>query len=112
MSDYFIVVIKPDIHISTVEAYRNVIPKTLSVDLRNAIKLPIQEWKDSIFNDFEAGIFNTYPTIASLKDSLYESGALYASMSGSGSSVFGIFKEPVVLDHLSCFGKIYYPVTL
>lgn len=112
LSDYFIVIIKPDIHISTAEAYQNVSPQTPKVDLKRAIQLPIQEWKFHIVNDFELGIFQKYPNIESIKHALYEHGALYASMSGSGSALFGIFEEPVNLDELAHLGKIYYPIEI
>lgn len=112
LSKYYIVIINPKIHISTVEAYQSVIPQTPVSDLKRAIKLPIQEWKYHIINDFELGIFEKYPLIAQLKNRLYKEGALYASMSGSGSSVFGIFEDHIDLNHLSSFGDIYYPVDL
>ena len=112
LSDYFIVIIKPEIHISTAEAYRNITPQIPKVDLKRAIQLPIQEWKYYISNDFELGIFEKYPIIQQIKHKLYEKGALYASMSGSGSSVFGIFEEKINLDDISNLGKIYYPTEL
>lgn len=112
LSSYYIVIVKPEVHISTIEAYQNVIPQTPVVDLQRAIQLPIQEWKYHIVNDFELGIFEKYPQLSELKSSFYESGALYASMSGSGSSVYGIFEKPVQLDYLSKYGKIYYPTEL
>lgn len=112
LSTYFIVVIKPDIHISTIDAYQNVVPQTPKMDLRRSIQLPIQEWKYHIVNDFEWGIFDKFPRIQELKNKLYEQGALYASMSGSGSSVFGIFEKAINLDHLADFGTIYYPIDL
>lgn len=112
LSDYYIVVIKPAIHISTQEAYQHVVPRIPKVDLKRAINLPIQEWKYYISNDFELGIFERYPLIEQIKVGLYEKGALYAAMSGSGSSVYGIFYEKVNLDDLEKLGKIYYPVDL
>ncbi|SKB37181.1 4-diphosphocytidyl-2-C-methyl-D-erythritol kinase [Sphingobacterium nematocida] len=112
LSDYFIVVIKPDIHISTVEAYQNIVPQTPKVDLKRAIQLPIQEWKYHLVNDFELGIFEKYPQIALIKHELYQRGAIYAAMSGSGSAVYGIFQEEVNLDELNGLGKVYYPVDL
>jgi len=112
LSDYFMVMIKPDIHISTAEAYASVVPNIPQTDLKRAIQLPIQEWKYHLKNDFEDGIFARYPAIKTLKETLYEEGAIFASMSGSGSSVFALFWEPVDIDHLSSFGKIYYPITL
>jgi 4-diphosphocytidyl-2-C-methyl-D-erythritol kinase len=112
LSTYYIVIIKPEIHISTAEAYSNITPQVPKVDLRRAIKLPIQEWKYYITNDFELGIFEKYPLIQDIKNKLYEKGALYASMSGSGSSVFGIFEEEINLDDISDLGKVYYPVEI
>lgn len=112
ISKYFIVIIKPEIHISTAEAYSNITPQIPKVDLRRAIQLPIQEWKYYISNDFEIGIFEKYPEIQTIKHKLYEKGALYALMSGSGSAVYGIFEEEVVLDDLQSLGKIYYPTEL
>jgi len=110
LSKYVTVIVKPDIHISTQEAYSSIMPQTPQVDLRRAIKLPIQEWKYHIVNDFELGIFQKYPQIEILKRKLYEKGALYAAMSGSGSSVFGIFEERPDLQELEALGKVYYPV--
>ncbi|MNN77232.1 4-diphosphocytidyl-2-C-methyl-D-erythritol kinase [compost metagenome] len=63
-------------------------------------------------NDFELSIFEQFPEIKELKDALYSFGAIYASMSGSGSSVYGIFENPVALDGLKVFGDIYYPIDL
>lgn len=112
LSDYFIVIIKPDVHISTAEAYQNVIPQTPKVDLKRAIQLPIQEWKYHIVNDFELGVFQKYPEIEEIKHAFYTKGALFASMSGSGSAVFGIFEESINLDSLAHLGQIYYPIEL
>ena len=112
LSAYKIVVIKPDIHISTAEAYSNVSPMIPEVDLRKAIELPIQEWKFHIKNDFEISLFEKYPLIGGIKAKLYEHGAIYASMSGSGSSVFGIFNDLKGLEDLNKYGKVYFPAEL
>ncbi|QQD13029.1 4-(cytidine 5'-diphospho)-2-C-methyl-D-erythritol kinase [Sphingobacterium sp. UDSM-2020] len=112
LSAYYIVIVNPNIHISTVEAYSGVAAKTPEFDLRSIIQLPIQEWKYYLDNDFELTIFEQFPKIKELKDAMYSSGALYAAMSGSGSSVFGIFENPVVLDDLKIYGDIYYPIDL
>jgi len=95
LSGYFLVLIKPDIHVSTPEAYSLVSPKKPEISLKEWIKKPIKEWKNGIVNDFEKSIFVKYPAIAEIKEQLYNKGALYASMSGSGSSVFGIFDKQV-----------------
>lgn len=112
LSEYYIVVVHPDVHISTAEAYQSIIPQTPVVDLRRAIRLPIQDWKYHIVNDFELGVFRKYPVVEQIKHELYAAGALYAAMSGSGSAVYGIFEEAVKLDKLQSFGTVYYPVDL
>lgn len=93
LSGYHILLIKPDIHISTPEAYANIKPQKPEVSLKDIIKQPIETWKSSVKNDFEESIFPKYPLLAKMKEELYEEGAIYAAMSGSGSSMFGIFKE-------------------
>ncbi|HTF82088.1 MAG TPA: 4-(cytidine 5'-diphospho)-2-C-methyl-D-erythritol kinase [Cytophagales bacterium] len=100
ISPYFIVVIYPKLHISTAEAYAGVKPKASAYDLKTAIAAPIDTWKHTIRNDFEDSIFPKYPTLGAIKDMLYEMGALYSSMTGSGSSLFGIFKKKMDTSHL------------
>ena len=85
--------VKPDIYISTPEAYSQVKPKKPDISLLDLINKPISEWKNSIKNDFEKSVFARYPSIEEIKNNLYEMGAIYASMSGSGSSVYGIFES-------------------
>lgn len=109
LSNYQIVVIKPDVHISTKEAYENVIPLEPEVNLQDAIKLPVQEWKYIINNNFEVPLFDKYPQIGDIKTKLYEKGAIYASMSGSGSAVYGIFDHTVSLKELTKYGSVYFP---
>ncbi|MDR0230676.1 MAG: 4-(cytidine 5'-diphospho)-2-C-methyl-D-erythritol kinase [Dysgonamonadaceae bacterium] len=98
LKEYFIVLIKPDIYVSTKEAYELVKPKTPIISLKEIIKNPSETWKDTMVNDFESSVFVKYPAIKNIKEKLYDSGAVYASMSGSGSSVFGIFKEEIDLS--------------
>lgn len=90
---YYFVLIKPDVHVSTKDAFANIKPQQPVLSLKEIIKRPVSEWKGLMENDFEKSVFLKYPVIAQLKAELYAHGALYASMSGSGSSVFGIFKE-------------------
>jgi len=102
LKGYFLLLVKPDIHVSTPEAYSLVVPKKPEFSLIESIAQPIEEWKNLITNDFETSVFSKYPEIAVIKDNLYELGASYASMSGSGSSVYGIFKdEPTQSDIFS-----------
>ena len=90
-----IILVKPDIFVSTRDAYALVKPSPAAIPLTEAIKQPISEWKQIITNDFEKSVFAKYPEIASIKDKLYDMGAIYASMSGSGSAVYGIFDSPI-----------------
>ena len=90
-----IILVKPDIFVSTRDAYALVKPSPASIPLTEAIKQPISEWKQIITNDFEKSVFAKYPEIAAIKDKLYDMGAIYTSMSGSGSAVYGIFDSPI-----------------
>lgn len=92
---YYIVLVKPDIFVSTRDAYAEIKPARPAVSLKEMVDLPVAAWKDCMKNDFEEPVFRKYPEIAAIKDKLYDLGAVYASMSGSGSSVYGIFDEPV-----------------
>ncbi|MCU4165819.1 4-(cytidine 5'-diphospho)-2-C-methyl-D-erythritol kinase [Carboxylicivirga caseinilyticus] len=93
LNKYFLYLIKPPIHVSTPEAYAGVIPDKPTRSLHKDILLPIEEWKTVIKNDFEKSVFEKHPEIEEIKNLLYSKGAVYAAMSGSGSSVFGLFKE-------------------
>lgn len=93
LSSFKIAILKPKISVGTPEAYRNVTPGKPKISLDEAIKNPIETWKESIVNDFEKSVFLQYPEIADLKKLLYNQGAVYASMSGSGSAVYGIFRD-------------------
>lgn len=101
LKDYNLILIHPKIHISTPEAYAGVTPQKPENNLKNLIAKPIKNWGNFIFNDFEKNIFKNHTEIAKIKNNLYENGALYASMSGSGSSVFGIFKDEINIDFIS-----------
>lgn len=94
------ILIKPDIHVSTPAAYASLTPRQPDYDLRKVIYESTEVWNEQITNDFETTVFRTYPAIAELKAMLYNNGAIYASMSGSGSSVYGLFKElPPLFNH-------------
>lgn len=107
LKGYFLVVIKPDIFISTGKAFSQIKPKHPEKNLKDIIQMPIETWWETMFNDFETSVFPQFPRLAELKQLLYENGAIYAAMSGSGSSLFGIFANPVDLQvHFpDCFYK-------
>lgn len=92
---YNLLLLKPDIHISTAEAYAGVIPLAVGRGLESAISQPPATWKDRVSNDFEQAIFQKHPGLERLKALLYDLGADYAAMSGSGSTIYGLFKEDV-----------------
>lgn len=93
LDEYSLVLIKPDVFISTREAFAHVVPKEPAVSLKEIIRRPVEEWKGLLTNDFESSIFPQFPQIKWIKETLYEAGAVYASMSGSGASVYGLFKN-------------------
>ena len=90
---YSIQLVTPIVHISTSRAFGMIKPKPATYDLTGLERLPITEWKNIIGNDFEGPIFEQYPLLANIKEQLYAQGAHYASMSGSGSSIYGIFPK-------------------
>ncbi|HEY0433767.1 MAG TPA: 4-(cytidine 5'-diphospho)-2-C-methyl-D-erythritol kinase [Chitinophagaceae bacterium] len=95
LSAYRIVIVNPGIHISTAAAFSWVNAQPERRSLSSIIKMPVTEWKHHLVNDFEQPVIGHYPLLQQIKDRLYDSGALYASLSGSGSSMFGIFAEPI-----------------
>ncbi len=106
LSNYFIALIYPNIHVNTAKAYSRVIPKIPSRTLKNDIvNLPIEQWKEFIHNDFEDTIFIQFPELKIIKNRLYSLGAEYAAMSGSGSTLYGIFKKKTDLKthFTNCF---------
>lgn len=94
----FLVLVKPDIHVSTAEAYSGIKLNQYSASVKDVVERnPVSSWKDSLKNDFEESVFVKYPALKEIKEKLYHQGAMYASMSGSGSTIFGIFEKPVDL---------------
>jgi 4-diphosphocytidyl-2-C-methyl-D-erythritol kinase len=87
------IIVNPGIHISTAEAYAGIHPHKPDHKLEELISQPVKKWKKLIINDFEATMAKRYPVIRDIRDQLYRMGAVYASMSGSGSSVYGLFQE-------------------
>ncbi len=91
LAGYKIVVVNPNIHVNTAWAFTQILPKTAAKKITEIIQQPIQTWRDELINDFEKPVFEKYPLLQNIKQQLYNHGALYASMSGSGSTVYGIF---------------------
>ena len=93
LTGYHVVIVKPDIAVSTRDAYRMIMPKQPSKSCRTILQQPIETWKNELINDFEPPVFSRHPELRNIKEHLYSLGADYAQMSGSGSALFGIFKE-------------------
>ena len=96
-----IAIIKPSFNISTKEAYSGIRLLSDDTDIKQTMRQPLSAWKTDLQNDFELSVFEKYPEIVIIKDKLYDHGAVYASMSGSGSAVFGIFRNKPVFENLS-----------
>lgn len=94
LSGYWCVIVKPDIQISTKEAFAGITPAEPEIKIREIIGYPVEEWREKgLSNDFERSLFVRHPLLGKIKEMLYREGALYASMSGSGSSLYGIFRD-------------------
>ncbi|RZL39314.1 MAG: hypothetical protein EOO96_00950 [Pedobacter sp.] len=110
LSKYYLVLVKPQVHVSTAQAYSKVKVKQPSTSLKDLIHLPLQDWQAHILNDFEPSVFEKYPQIDEIKTKLYQSGAKFALMSGSGSSVFAIFEKEVKLTDLEKDNLVFYNI--
>lgn len=91
LEGYSIVLVKPDVFVSTKEAFAGIKPKPTSLSARDIVSMPVEQWKDLLVNDFENTIFPIHPEIAEVKEKLYSAGAVYSAMSGSGASVLALF---------------------
>jgi 4-diphosphocytidyl-2-C-methyl-D-erythritol kinase len=100
LSNYKIALVLPGIHVSTALAF-NGCPISSSVQTCDTItQQPVEKWKDQLINDFEQTVFRNYPALATIKAQLYDAGAVYASMTGTGSTIFGIFNHTPELNHI------------
>ena len=97
-ANYYIGIVRPDVPVSTKEAYSLITPKRPAKNCRDIVMQPVETWRIELINDFEEGIFALHPELAEVKQRLYDLGAVYAAMSGSGSAIFGLFREPVELE--------------
>lgn len=93
LKEKWLLIVKSEVNVSTKEAFSGITPKRPRFDLRFLPELPIERWKELVVNDFEESIFPLHPELAELKQKIYDGGAIYASMSGSGSSIYGIFDD-------------------
>ena len=91
LSGFTLLLALPEIHVSTADAYSSVTAAIPEISLKNLVQLPPEQWKERIKNDFEGPVFKKHPEIKEIKQKMYDAGAVYASMSGSGSAVYGLF---------------------
>jgi len=108
LSGYSILLIHPEIQINTAWAFSKMQPAVSVFDLKESISAPIQNWEKTLHNDFEKPVFNEYPALRTIKKQLYQAGALYASMTGSGSTLYGIFpKDAKPVLHIENAGQTF-----
>ena len=93
LSGWHIGVVRPDIPVPTKEAFSRIHPHYPALNCRDVVKQPVETWRDRLTNDFEESVFALHPEIGAVKEQLYKMGATYAAMSGSGSALFGLFKD-------------------
>lgn len=93
LGGYSLLLVYPGIHVNTGWAFSRITPREPATSLKQSLAQPVSAWKDLISNDFEAPVFSAHPVLAQIKERLYEAGALYATMSGSGSAMVGIFPK-------------------
>ncbi len=105
LAGWHLAVVRPPIPVSTKEAFALITPRRPKVNCLDILGLPVEQWRDLLVNDFEQSVFAQHPEIGQVKERLYEMGAVYSAMSGSGSAVFGLFKQPVELE--SCFPDMF-----
>lgn len=96
LSPFSIMLVHPGIHIDSGRAFSQIVPKAPEKRILDLVKQPIREWKSSVINDFELPVFKEFPILASIKNRMYEEGALYASMTGSGSTIYAIFEKNAI----------------
>ena len=100
LKGYHLVLVCPGIHVSTKEAFHNIVPHAANPTCEELVKKPLSEWKSTLINDFEVPVFSLYPAIGEIKKMLYDKGAIYASMTGTGSTVYGIFEQEPDLENI------------
>ena len=103
MDGYYLVIIKPPVHVSTAAAFLGIKPLFRENSIDELTSLPVQNWRKELHNDFESSVFDLYPDILEIKNILYRHGAIYSALSGSGSAVFGLFSaKPDNPDFADC----------
>ena len=112
LKGWYLAVVRPAIPVPTKEAFSLITPQRPPRNCRDIVMQPVETWLDALTNDFEKSVFTLHPEIGAIKDRLYDLGAVYAAMSGSGSSLFGLFRQPVSLDEFNDEGTFKTTIPL
>ena len=112
LKGWYLSLVRPDIPVSTREAFALIKPHYPEVNCREVVKQPVESWRDALVNDFEASVFAVHPELGAVKDRLYELGATYAAMSGSGSTLFALSHQPLNLDEFNSEGTFRKTISL
>ena len=112
LKGWYLSLVRPDIPVSTREAFALIKPHYPEVNCREVVKQPIESWRDALVNDFEGSVFAVHPELGAVKDRLYELGATYAAMSGSGSTLFALSHQPLNLDEFNSEGTFRKTISL
>ena len=112
LKGWYLSLVRPDIPVSTREAFALIKPHYPEVNCREVVKQPVESWRDALVNDFEGSVFAVHPELGAVKDRLYERGATYAAMSGSGSTLFALSHQPLNLDEFNSEGTFRKTISL
>ena len=112
LKGWYLSLVRPDIPVSTREAFALIKPHYPEVNCREVVKQPVESWRDALINDFEGSVFAVHPELGAVKDRLYELGATYAAMSGSGSTLFALSHQPLNLDEFNSEGTFRKTISL
>ena len=112
LSGWYLSLVRPDIPVSTREAFALIKPHYPELNCREVVQLPVEQWRGKLTNDFEQSVFAVHPELGAVKDRLYELGATYAAMSGSGSTLFALSRQPLNLDEFSNEGTFKATISI
>jgi 4-diphosphocytidyl-2-C-methyl-D-erythritol kinase len=112
LKGWYLSLVRPDIPVSTREAFALIKPHHPEVNCREVVKQPVESWRGALVNDFEGSVFAVHPELGAVKDRLYDLGATYAAMSGSGSTLFALSRQPLNLDEFNSEGTFRKTILL
>ena len=112
LSGWYLSLVRPDIPVSTREAFSLIKPHYPELNCREVVQLPVEQWRGKLTNDFEQSVFAVHPELGAVKERLYELGATYAAMSGSGSTLFALSRQPLNLDEFSNEGTFKATISI